>query len=622
MQKKQFTNDNNKQKEPDQKTLLDVKLYDTYRPPKTEPQIQTMIPINNQMLMFPNMGYSYVPNQPQIIKNYNISMPNPTGSHATMAALYEDILPTKLVYQTANTLNERFELCNYIRSILVRTNDGEDISLDVRSKNSLLHHIKLVELNPYANNPFNDNPYSDLAVGFLLYNSCYPIRYDSGTNKINCSQHGTGINVRIYRLSVAEYNAKRLTTNVNCNKYDVWREIEYYEYVRENILKEKMCPNFALMYSWFVDEQCDIDFDKLSQFTAERPCPLATANASALTLLNTYAKKSAIVLTEAPNVNLYTWASKIYEEDGIRNIMINTGYYNDNVWKSVLFQIMAALYALQIKNIYIRNFTIKDNVYIKNLNASRLPTGHVSGYWLYKIDNIDYFVPNYGYLVLIDSKFKEVQVPTLLENNKYSRKHRLQGSVFGNDISYSNSILKTFKKCINSNSFGNSERNQGFVQPSEKIMDLLGKIDGDVSSDQDLVNEKIDKNVIGYYIHKYMRSFLHNRIGTWIKESEKNNIRPDRDNSFAPGELILYEIDGETMKWGLYVRPYNNGYANSSLILTKSTPDSDDIITEIKSNTVLRKYSYYKQVEQNYKMDGKTFSAKNKLETYIMNYNN
>jgi hypothetical protein len=579
-----------------------------------------MIPINNQMLMFPNMGYSMVPNQPQIIKNYNISMPNPAGSHATMAALYEDILPTKLVYQTANTLNERFEMCAYIRSILVRTNDGEDISLDVKSKNSLLHHIKLVELNPYANNPFNNNPYSDLAVGFLLYNSCYPIKYDTGTNRINCSQHGTGINVRIYRLSVAEYNAKRLTTNVNCNKYDIWREIEYYEYVRENILKEKMCPNFALMYSWFIDENCDIDFDKLSQFTAERPCPLAAANA--LSLLNTYAKKSAIVLTEAPNVNLYTWASKIYEEDGIRNIMINTGYYNDNVWKSVLFQIMAALYALQIKNIYIRNFTIKDNVYIKNLNASRIPTGHVSGYWLYKIDNIDYFVPNYGYLVLIDSKYKEVEVPTLLENNKYRRKHRLQGAVFGNDINYSNSILKTFKKCINSNSFGNSERNQGFVQPSEKIMDLLGKIDGDVSSDQDLVNEKIDKNVIGYYIHKYMRSFLHNRIGTWIKESEKNNVRPDRDNSFAPGELILYEIDGETMKWGLYLRPYNNGYANSSLILTKSTPESDDIITEIKSNTVLRKYSYYKQVEQSYKMDGKTFSAKNKLETYIMNYNN
>jgi hypothetical protein len=34
---------------------------------------------------------------------------------------------------------------------------------------------------------------------------------------------------------------------------------------------------------------------------------------------------------------------KIYEEDGIRNVMISTGYHRDYVWRSVLFQIMAGL---------------------------------------------------------------------------------------------------------------------------------------------------------------------------------------------------------------------------------------------------------------------------------------
>ena len=681
--------------------LLDMKLYQQPVKKSHPPPVPPMIPINNPFFPYPNPYYPYtqMPMQPYIMKNYNISMSNPSGSHAKMSALYEDILPGKNFYQTANTLGERFEMYRYIRNVLIKTSDGEDISLDAASKNSLLHRIKLMDVNPYTNSPFYSNPYKDLPYGFLLYNSCYPIRYDNTNGKISCSKNSVGINVRIYRLSIAEYNVHRLK-----NKYfvdfDVWREIAYYEYIREEILKPKMCPNFSLLYSWYMDENCEVDFDKLGTMTKDnrrkkfakpdRPMDLldvlnatnkidsmgkkettilelpsqaggSGSNGSykkytGIELANAYSqipkridvtdkprvnaieddkieididldeysKKAVIALTEAPNSNLYDWASKTYETDGIRKVMISTGFYNDEIWMSVLFQIMAALYAMQIKGIVIRNFSLEDNVYVKDL----FTTGSMTGYWIYKIDDIEYYIPNYGYLVLIDSKFKDLEDDeTLLIRNKKRPKFKIESRIYTDDTknkNYSSMAFRTFAECFDSDKFGPKEKNKGFVPPSDNVKEILENISKDIKEKssaiddyKNMVNDKVDKKTVGYYIHKHMRKFLNNRVGTWIQTDEKDNVRPERDNSFKKGEMVLYETDGDTMRWCIYIGK-DKKLENTALVYTKDKPSSDDVRVKSISNALLRKYSDYKMVKQDYKADASKLSSDNKLESYIM----
>ena len=48
------------------------------------------------------------------------------------------------------------------------------------------------------------------------------------------------------------------------DSFDVWREIKYYEYVREDIIKRKVSPNFVSLYLYTIDSTSNIDYQKLS----------------------------------------------------------------------------------------------------------------------------------------------------------------------------------------------------------------------------------------------------------------------------------------------------------------------------------------------------------------------
>ena len=55
-----------------------------------------------------------------------------------------------------------------------------------------------------------------------------------------------------------------------------------------------------------------------------------------------------VILTEAPTQNILNWATKTYEKDqsGSINKMIQTGFYSNEVWESILFQLYVALLCL------------------------------------------------------------------------------------------------------------------------------------------------------------------------------------------------------------------------------------------------------------------------------------
>ena len=60
---------------------------------------------------------------------------------------------------------------------------------------------------------------------------------------------------------------------------------------------------------------------------------------------------------------------------------------------------------MQINKIFISNFDLERNVFVKDLSFR----GTVTEYWKYKINGVDYYIPNLGYLVMIDSNFGDVE---------------------------------------------------------------------------------------------------------------------------------------------------------------------------------------------------------------------
>lgn len=67
--------------------------------------------------------------------------------------------------------------------------------------------------------------------------------------------------------------------------------------------------------------------------------------------------------------------------------------HNNQVWFNALFQIMYAL--ASIKRIFNMLHT---DLHIGNILVQKIKKG---GYWIYKLDNVDYYLPNLGYVFII-----------------------------------------------------------------------------------------------------------------------------------------------------------------------------------------------------------------------------
>jgi hypothetical protein len=211
--------------------------------------------------------WQYTPNNVPIIKKYNISLGNGNGDITKLASLYEDILPStgNLSLNTFNTLKERLILHNYIRSIFIKTGDGEELLINGGSNNikseliNLLSHVKLLEINPYHYSKSTKNPYKTLPSNFVMYRSCYPIKM-SRQNIVTCASSSIGMNIRIHLLSKTDerlYNAsdERFSS-------DIWRELDYYQYIREEVIKPGLSPNFITIHSYFLTKNTGINFKK------------------------------------------------------------------------------------------------------------------------------------------------------------------------------------------------------------------------------------------------------------------------------------------------------------------------------------------------------------------------
>lgn len=661
--------------------IVDLQVYPAPVPPQNKSiNPKNFVPINTSSfgtqvmpnlqtpyLPYSNLPYSNVINPIPLIKNYSITIGGPETNHSQINAIYEDILPEKYYNNTFSTLTERKNIYTFIRSIFVKQHDGEDIALSGSKDNSLLRYMKFLDLNPYNPNMLSDNPYKGLPDNMLLYRSCYPIRKDTTTNSVQCASRSLGLNVRIYKLTNEEYTIKRHTADANT--FDVWRELAYYEYVRDHIIRKMVCPNFNIMYSYHLAQNCDIDFDRINNFkrnikgpvngprfvvrnndgildgsAAVRPGPVLTGGSKYKILQNGgngsilngaiqsraniygnqaikpqfctdlerpstgYSGKAIVVLSEAPTSNLVTWASKVYKVNGYIRQMLNPGFHKIEVWNSILFQIMAAMYVLEINQIAFTNFSILDNIYIKELSIHE----NIKKYWIYKINGIDYYVPNYGFLVLIDSNFKDVDKNNL-NNNELgwddNKIYKIYSKMFDNNCNNLNSLcMKSFKNVFNRNVFSNTFINSGGSLPDDSVLNLIQSI-----GDDDLPS-------INDYLVKYMTMFMNNRVGTLLKEDEISNIQKDNRQGFRPGQIVVYEYKNNTYKFVIYLGK-NDNLANI-LTCEEKTSFHDNKVKIISSTAtidMLYNYSVYEPITQNFKPNESNFSNENLMEIYTIN---
>lgn len=624
--------------------------------PKPNITADMFTPFNTTSMMFPpqfmaNQGVTPQPVLPfNVIKNYNINTNGPMDNHTSVAMIYEDMLPDEKFLKNSTSISERMLLYDFIRSALFNKGDGRDINLDGKKGESLISKLKFVELNPYNVYRFSKNPYKGLPDNMLIYRSCYPIRYDTRQRCVTCAPDSIAVNVRIYNMTEEEFDINTIPEGKTIDNFDTWRELTYYAYVKENIIKTNECPNFVTMFGHYLARDTRIDFNKILQIKGkpiiDEPKYLSNipfvqeqennpnnlrnmrissrlppfippshgeygtmrgGDGSGIATVETNPKastgKAMVVLTEAPNYNIYGWASRLEQRDGNIHRVINTGFHTDGVWMSVLFQIMVAFYAMSKKKICIRDFDFEHNVFIKDIDMDNT----TSSYWKYIVDGIEYFVPNHGYMAMIDTSFRDVPISSDPETSK---KHKIYcpaiegGEDVMSDDEIQTEIFRCFKKSFSNDYFNdkNFKDNGGSSLP-EKIMTMFTKIRSD------------DKTDIKDYISEYMKGYINNRVGTLLKENEIKFIVDDFVE-YKKGQIYVYPVNSESYKFVMFLS-HDDADEGACFVYTKNGKNND-IVTEKVNSTSLRAYNSSEPIVQDVKSTSLNLSNENITETFII----
>lgn len=583
--------------------LLEQKIYDTSQKQAPKSQFpQPFVPLydNTGGIVNGLLPYNNVANQPPIQKIYNVTLANPLGNYTTLNRVNEDMLPGNPRAFTAVTVHERLQLINYLRNTIINKTDGEEMNI-TGGDNSLLSYLKVLDLNPY----YGGNPISSLGKDFILYRAAYPIRLDDKTKMVALAKNTMGMNVRMYKLSTGALQADSLNEWIHNYSFDVWRELKYYEMIKTEMLSKKIAPNFIAPILYKVDTKSNIDWEKLEKIKLNGKStinfndmvkkekkindelkyyygselklglgPRATVNADNVVEkgkeadLTQNSGKTLILLTEAPTTNILKWASSDYEAFGTKRIMVATGYHSDDVWKSILFQMVYIFSVLQEKGIYIPNISLERNFFIKDIFSD----SNAMGSWIYRINDVDYYIPNYGYILQFDSSYGD---PTDKETSKY--KHKIYNSIFGDKDDIKNTDIKTkvrdqFKSFLITSNFMSAISNNAKI--SEDTFALIRKI-----------RDNIKDNISDIFSSELFINFVHNRAGTLLLKSEKENINTMSRPNFTKSKLMVCETRYQEYKWIVYLGPSETSDFKKRIV-TRDDNNNINIIREVFTSSL------------------------------------
>jgi len=687
--------------------IAEQKLYDV-KSKKSEPVLPQVyppahVPVPNPYYpnMNPQYAYGYKPNQIPVQKYYNITLANPVGNHNTVSQIYEDMIPGESNEFTMTSIFERMQLTNFLRSKILEKGDGEDISVSTGPTKSLLSFVRLIELNPYS---LKTNPYQSLSKGFLLYTSAFPIRYKEENNVIDIAKNSRPINIRIYELSDGANKFDKLSKEIAFDDFEVWREIRYYEFVREQIIKQKVSPNFVSIYMYTIDKVSRIDYSKIDMIKSKNipknvifdeiendqkvnnlytidPIELLIQNKypsktelTNITITNQdkinigkfllknkyifkitnsnnkyewtesgieyiqknnfynylnqykpvkgkkitneeiviiakaigkpdltkYSNTSLVALTEAPTSNILQWASPLIEKFGSINKMIETGYHSPNVWKSIIFQLVYTCAVLQKAGILFTNFSLENNIFIRDLYSEDGKRGH----WIYMVDDFEFFIPNYGYLLMFDSRYADIFNSTTqtLETSSSARRYKINSTKLYNKNEFDNSLNNSFsnqkfKSIIDPDNFRTNLEKVGGDMPDKEVQDLL----------HGLYKDTKDDTVISDLLVKHFPMYLNNRVGTLLTKEEIDNLPLINNYNFTVGDLVAWEESYKQYKWVVIIEINNSG-------IVKVQASDKVILTEV-SKFSLNKYPESETIKQK-TLDGINLDPNFTIETY------
>lgn len=483
---------------------------------------------------------SYDVNNIPIIKDYTINISGPMADHYRVSQIYEHMMPSRNFSMIPDSSYSRIAMSRYIKSTI--SNGDTHISISGNTNNnSILSHLKFMDLNPYGDTKKSENPYKTLPNDILIYRSGFPIRFDERTRQIKCAKNSVGMNIRIYPLTNFEWNNKSsIGDKMNWN--DVFIENSYYNYVKR-LVNEKKCPNFVLSHAHFTCDDNVIDYKKLYEargiarpeepetITKEIDDPVNPGKKINITVSNpkAFSGKSFIIITESPTHSIQQWATPIYNSVGIVKSMIQSGFHTDNVWYSVLFQMFAGLYTLQKEGVYMNSLDL-NGILIKDIHSSQ----NDLSYWKYVINGAEYYIPNYGYMVMIDSTYKDVSTPPKIMTNEFSK------TKIYNEDKLKGKFINILNRCFGK--LGNLIQKSEIITPSKNIVTLIENIINKINKKEYNIDE---------YIIEFMKPLLNNRIGTYLTESEVIYINKT-PKTFNQGELVVYEESYDVFRVGIY----------------------------------------------------------------------
>jgi hypothetical protein len=165
----------------------------------------------------------------------------------------------------------------------------------------------------------------------------------------------TSINGMVFAVKLSKLKADAWK-NPFCQDISSWHEVFFLQKIIRPIIRKNICPNLPLLFETFSCNNCILN---IKGQKSNNPCVITV----------------------------------IEYADGDLNQFLSTNRDTKELY-SALFQIMAALHALQFYG-QVMNFDIKkENILYYNIQAG--------GYWHYIVHGKDFFIPNYGKLFILN----------------------------------------------------------------------------------------------------------------------------------------------------------------------------------------------------------------------------
>ncbi len=147
---------------------------------------------------------------------------------------------------------------------------------------------------------------------------------------------------------------------------------------------------------------------------------------------------------------------------------------------------------------------------------------------------------------MIDSKYADVELDDL-NKNKDSKVYKMYGSLYEKNGDLNADIVKSlvniqFKNIISPDNFSHNFRVKGGSIPDDSIITLLKALSSDTSS-----------NFIRDLIPKYFGDFVHNRVGSLLLKSEKDNVFTYSRPNFLKGNMMVWEKRYNEFEWVIYI---------------------------------------------------------------------